>query len=87
MEEDLHISDKQYLIALTIFFFPYALFEVSIIVVCGHVRELDNIQVPSNVFLKRLRPSVWLSFLMFAWGIMMVRQPTTIPISVSHLCV
>lgn len=29
MEKDLHISDQQYLIALTIFFFPYALFEVS----------------------------------------------------------
>lgn len=57
MEESLHISDQQYLIALTIFFFPYALFEV-----------------PSNVFLKRLRPSVWLSFLMFAWGIMMTVQ-------------
>lgn len=29
MEQDLHISDKQYLIALTIFFFSYAIFEVS----------------------------------------------------------
>ncbi|TFY63769.1 hypothetical protein EVJ58_g3075 [Rhodofomes roseus] len=57
MEEDLHISDQQYLIALTLFFFPYALFEV-----------------PSNVFLKRLRPSIWLSFLMFGWGIMMTVQ-------------
>ncbi|KIJ68580.1 hypothetical protein HYDPIDRAFT_82841 [Hydnomerulius pinastri MD-312] len=27
LEADLHISDKQYLIALTVFFFPYALFE------------------------------------------------------------
>ncbi|CCM02520.1 uncharacterized protein FIBRA_04622 [Fibroporia radiculosa] len=56
METDLHISDQQYLIALTLFFFPYAIFEV-----------------PSNIFLKRLRPSIWLSFLMTAWGIMMVR--------------
>ena len=30
MEKDLHISDQQYLIALTLFFFPYALFEVSL---------------------------------------------------------
>ena len=29
MTEDLHITDKQYLIALTVFFFPYSLFEVS----------------------------------------------------------
>ncbi|ETW78660.1 major facilitator superfamily [Heterobasidion irregulare TC 32-1] len=54
LEKDLHITDKQYLISLTIFFFPYSVFEV-----------------PSNVFLKRLRPSIWLSALMLLWGIMM----------------
>ncbi|KAJ4474998.1 MFS general substrate transporter [Lentinula aciculospora] len=51
------VSDTQYLLALTIFFFSYAIFEV-----------------PSNVFLKRLRPSLWLSGLMFCWGIMMTVQ-------------
>lgn len=55
LEADLHITDSQYLLALTVFFFSYALFEV-----------------PSNVFLKRLRPSLWLSSLMLLWGIMMV---------------
>jgi hypothetical protein len=29
LEQDLHITDQQYLIALTVFFFPYALFEVK----------------------------------------------------------
>ncbi|OBZ73553.1 hypothetical protein A0H81_06343 [Grifola frondosa] len=57
METDLHITDQQYLMALTIFFFSYAVFEV-----------------PSNVFLKRLRPSIWLSLLMLCWGIMMTVQ-------------
>ena len=28
--------------------------------------------MPSNIFLKRLRPSLWLSGLMLLWGIMMV---------------
>lgn len=28
LERDIHITDHQYLIALTVFFFPYALFEV-----------------------------------------------------------
>ncbi|THH15230.1 hypothetical protein EW146_g5217 [Bondarzewia mesenterica] len=55
MEKDLHISDQQYLIGLTIFFFSYSIFEV-----------------PSNVFLKRLRPSIWLSVLMLLWGVMML---------------
>ena len=54
MEADLHMTDKQYLIALTAFFFPYALFEL-----------------PSNILLKKLRPSRWLSFLILCWGIVM----------------
>ncbi|THH18088.1 hypothetical protein EW146_g2839 [Bondarzewia mesenterica] len=54
METDLHITDKQYLIALTIFFFPYSLFEPA-----------------SNLALKSLRPSRWLSFIVFIWGIAM----------------
>ncbi|KAF7308391.1 High-affinity nicotinic acid transporter [Mycena chlorophos] len=57
LEADLHMSDNQYLIALTVFFFSYAIFEV-----------------PSNVFLKRLRPSIWLSLLMLLWGVMMTVQ-------------
>ncbi|KAF8159420.1 MFS general substrate transporter [Crassisporium funariophilum] len=57
LEKDLHMTDNQYLLSLTIFFFSYAIFEV-----------------PSNIFLKRLRPSIWLSFLMLFWGIMMTLQ-------------
>lgn len=41
------------------------------LVICGHKLILD--QVPSNIVLKRLKPSVWLSALMVLWGIMMVR--------------
>ncbi|KZO94375.1 MFS general substrate transporter [Calocera viscosa TUFC12733] len=57
LEQDLGLTDQQYLVALTIFFISYALFEV-----------------PSNVFLKRLRPSIWLSFTMLMWGVMMTVQ-------------
>ncbi|KAG7094143.1 hypothetical protein E1B28_007755 [Marasmius oreades] len=57
LEGDLHMTDNQYLITLTVFFFSYAVFEV-----------------PSNVFLKRLRPSLWLSGLMLLWGVMMTVQ-------------
>jgi hypothetical protein len=28
MEKSIHVTDKQFLLVLTIFFFPYALFEV-----------------------------------------------------------
>ncbi|KAJ3565456.1 hypothetical protein NP233_g7613 [Leucocoprinus birnbaumii] len=54
MEKDLGINDNQYLIALTLFFFPYSLFEPA-----------------SNVFLRRLKPSIWLSTMMVLWGIVM----------------
>lgn len=57
METDLHLTDIQYLLCLTIFFISYAIF-----------------QVPSNIVLKRLRPSIWLSTLMVGWGIMMVLE-------------
>ncbi|KAF9269232.1 MFS general substrate transporter [Marasmius fiardii PR-910] len=57
LERDLNMTDNQYLISLTVFFFSYAVFEV-----------------PSNVFLKRLRPSLWLSGLMLLWGVMMTVQ-------------
>ncbi|KAF9785564.1 MFS general substrate transporter [Thelephora terrestris] len=54
---DLRLTDKEYLLCLTIFYFSYAFFEV-----------------PSNVFLKRLRPSIWLSTLMLLWGVAMASQ-------------
>ncbi|TFY71443.1 hypothetical protein EVG20_g1557 [Dentipellis fragilis] len=54
MEKSLHITDKQYLIALTVFFFPYSLFEP-----------------PSNLALKWLRPSRWLSLILLIWGVAM----------------
>lgn len=31
-------------------------------------------EVPSNLLLKKLRPSVWLPTIMVAWGIVMVRS-------------
>ncbi|PPQ62988.1 hypothetical protein CVT24_006094 [Panaeolus cyanescens] len=55
LEQDIGITDKQYLIALTVFFFPYALLEPA-----------------SNVFLRRVKPSIWLSTMMLLWGIVTV---------------
>ncbi|KAF8167777.1 major facilitator superfamily domain-containing protein [Crassisporium funariophilum] len=54
LENDIGINDGQYLIALTVFFFPYAIFEPA-----------------SNVFLRKVRPSLWLSGMMFLWGVVM----------------
>jgi hypothetical protein len=71
MATDLGITDKQYLIALTVFFFPYALLEVRGICVMSACADLV-MQPASNVVLRRIRPSVWLSSMMFVWGIVMV---------------
>ncbi|OQU98762.1 hypothetical protein CLAIMM_04495 isoform 3 [Cladophialophora immunda] len=54
MYEDLELYGMRYNTALTVFFVPYALFEV-----------------PSNIVLKMLRPSIWISILCFLWGLVM----------------
>ena len=41
-------------LSLTVFFFPYALFEV-----------------PSNMMLKVLKPSIWIGIMMLTWGTIM----------------
>ncbi|KIV81005.1 hypothetical protein PV11_08459 [Exophiala sideris] len=51
MAKDLHLTGTQYNIALTLFFIPYAIFEV-----------------PSNIVLKLLRPSIWIAILVVLWG-------------------
>ncbi|KAJ7061515.1 MFS general substrate transporter [Mycena amicta] len=53
LEADLKITDKQYLIALTVFF-----------IAC----------TPSNIVLKRFRPSLWFTFIMVMWGLCMTLQ-------------
>ena len=57
MNVDLGLTGAQYNMALTVFFFPYAVLEV-----------------PSNIVLKLMRPSLWISILMVLWGIVMTLQ-------------
>ncbi|PWN47220.1 MFS general substrate transporter [Violaceomyces palustris] len=57
LEKELKLTDEQYNLCLTIFFFPYALFEV-----------------PSNILLKKLRPSVWFPLITFLVGVCMMSQ-------------
>ena len=38
LEGDLHISDTQYLICLSIFFIPYALLDVGKLILCTELR-------------------------------------------------
>jgi sugar phosphate permease len=54
LDVSLGLSDFQYNMCLTIFFFPYALFEV-----------------PSNIVLKFLKPRLWLTIIVLAWGTVM----------------
>ncbi|KIK07427.1 hypothetical protein K443DRAFT_129105 [Laccaria amethystina LaAM-08-1] len=54
LEEDININDGKYLIALSVFFLPYAVFEPA-----------------SNVILRKLKPSLWLSTMMLLWGVVM----------------
>lgn len=54
MNKDLGLTGTQYNIGLTMFFIPYAVFEV-----------------PSNMVLKFLRPSIWIPVIMLSWGTVM----------------
>ena len=76
MVADLRLTDKEYLLCLTIFYFSYAFFEVRPLPAGVHQVLSVFLQAPSNVFLKRLRPSLWLSSLMILWGIIMVSLVT-----------
>jgi len=73
LEQDLHMTDNQYLLTLTVCFLRSALF-ITMINYLSQIFFFSYaiFEVPSNIFLKRLRPSLWLSFLMLFWGIMMV---------------
>lgn len=51
------LSPRQYNIALTVFFFPYAI-----------------IEVPSNMVLKLMRPSLWICIIVASWGLVMTCQ-------------
>jgi hypothetical protein len=55
MNAILGLTGPQYNMALTVFFFPYAMFEV-----------------PLNVALKLMKPSIWISILMVTWGIVSI---------------
>ncbi|GAC93479.1 transporter [Pseudozyma hubeiensis SY62] len=57
LEKELKLTSQQYGLALTVFFFPYALFEV-----------------PSNILLKRLRPSIWFPIITMLVGVCMLSQ-------------
>jgi fucose permease len=51
LEKDLNMKNRDYNLALFIFFIPYILLEV-----------------PSNLLLKKIAPSWWISGIMFVWG-------------------
>ncbi|KAH6663996.1 major facilitator superfamily domain-containing protein [Plectosphaerella plurivora] len=57
MTKDLKLTGPQYNMALTVFFFPYAFFEV-----------------PSNIVLKLMRPSWWITILVMSWGTVVTLQ-------------
>ncbi|PWZ01220.1 MFS general substrate transporter [Testicularia cyperi] len=57
LEDELGLSSQQFNLTLTIFYFPYALFEV-----------------PSNILLKRLRPSIWFPIITMLVGVCMLSQ-------------
>lgn len=72
--EDLHISESDYNVALSIFFVGY----VSVLP-CWHVLVLIILstmmkiifEIPSNLMLKRVGPNAWIPLVMISFGIVL----------------
>ncbi|THH08861.1 hypothetical protein EW145_g2422 [Phellinidium pouzarii] len=46
-----------------------------LLILCSLGRSgIGNARVPSNILIKKMRPSIWLSAIVLLWGIMMVRS-------------
>lgn len=72
MDTDLGLTGNQYNIASTIFFVPYIIFGMHPSVLVPPDSQSNRSQeIPSNMVLKKIRPSFWLSFLVISWGIVM----------------
>lgn len=72
MDLGLDIGNR-YNIALVVFFIPYFLFEVS----CCQAASclvLTDLQLPSNILLRKVGSANWLAGIAFAWGTVMLGQ-------------
>ncbi|RFU35367.1 hypothetical protein B7463_g954, partial [Scytalidium lignicola] len=88
LTEDLHMKGQQYNIALFIFFIPYVL--LLLLITPKFFYNLPKIsmrraasdfeiryilcEIPSNIILRKLKPSTWLCSIMFAWGVFTICQ-------------
>jgi hypothetical protein len=83
MNKELKLTDKQYNLALTV----RARLTVSAVYLPNHVTQILFIpyaifEVPSNIVLKVVRPSTWMTILVVSWGI--VRR--TLDNILRHVC-
>lgn len=80
MERDLKITDAQYLLALTVFYFTYVSRTLFLLTSLNAMRRYSLLEVPSNMFIKRMSPTLWLGIIMVCWGICMVCTLSTLPL-------
>ena len=74
MNDDLGLVGNQYNIASTLFFVPYIIFGMLSLSTEGYqngVGSNECLEIPSNIVLKKTRPSFWLSLQVVTWGIVM----------------
>jgi hypothetical protein len=70
LERDLGLHGNQYQTAVSLLFVTYILSEVSIKVSrLAEWVDVNILQLPSNLVLKKFRPSRWISFIATCWGI------------------
>jgi hypothetical protein len=85
LEADLNMTGVDYNIALFTFFILYILLEVSptdasierVFVLTNSRNLADHEQVPCNLILKKIRPSIFIPSIMVGWGIVTICQGLT----------
>lgn len=75
MGKDLNLVGNQYNVASTLFFVPYIIFGKSEFIILRMTLVPNGYgsgsEIPSNVMLKKTRPSFWLAVQVLTWGIVM----------------
>lgn len=74
--EDLHMTGPQYNWTCMCFLSEDCVWLTSWSIVTVFFFTYCVFELPSNLLLKKLRPSRWLPLIMVAWGIVMVRSTT-----------
>lgn len=69
MNKELNLTGTQYNIALTVSMVAYSHVHTNDVFLQVFFFPYSVFEVPSNIVLKLMRPSLWITILMLSWGV------------------